>query len=39
MLYDELKKYSKTDMYPMHMPGHKRNKDIARLYDTREIIN
>lgn len=23
-LYDSLKKYSKTDYYPFHMPGHKR---------------
>lgn len=24
-LYDSLKKYSKTDYYPFHMPGHKRH--------------
>lgn len=24
-LYDTLKKYSKTDAYPFHMPGHKRH--------------
>ncbi len=37
MLYDELKKYSKTDMYPMHMPGHKRNKDIVNMIDPYSI--
>ena len=25
MLYDKLKKYSKSGVYPFHMPGHKRN--------------
>lgn len=25
MLLEELKKYSDTDYYPLHMPGHKRN--------------
>lgn len=24
MLYDKLKKYSESDIYPFHMPGHKR---------------
>jgi arginine/lysine/ornithine decarboxylase len=25
MLYDKLKNYAKSDVYPFHMPGHKRN--------------
>lgn len=25
MLFDKLKKYTKSDIYPFHMPGHKRN--------------
>ena len=29
-LYDKLKEYSKSDFYPFHMPGHKRNE---RLFD------
>ena len=28
MLYDELKAYSEGGVYPMHMPGHKRNVDL-----------
>jgi arginine/lysine/ornithine decarboxylase len=28
MLYDKLKKYAKSGVYPMHMPGHKRNSDF-----------
>ena len=27
MLFDELKKYSAGGVYPMHMPGHKRNPE------------
>lgn len=27
MLYDKLKKYSESGIYPFHMPGHKRNID------------
>ena len=27
-LYSKLKDYSKTENYPFHMPGHKRNTDI-----------
>ena len=30
-LYDELKKYSENDIYPMHMPGHKRNEAIMHM--------
>ena len=29
MLYDELKKYSAGGIYPMHMPGHKRNAGFS----------
>ena len=25
MLYDKLKMYSESGVYPFHMPGHKRN--------------
>jgi len=28
MLYDELKEYSAGGVYPMHMPGHKRNPEF-----------
>lgn len=28
MLYDKLKKYSETGIYPFHMPGHKRNSAL-----------
>ena len=28
-LYDKLKKYSKSDWYGFHMPGHKRNGSIT----------
>ncbi|MCL2045865.1 MAG: aminotransferase class I/II-fold pyridoxal phosphate-dependent enzyme [Oscillospiraceae bacterium] len=28
MLYDELKEYSNSGIYPMHMPGHKRNAEM-----------
>ena len=32
-LYDKLKEYSKSDFYPFHMPGHKRNvKLITEQY-------
>jgi len=26
MLYEKIKEHTNSDMYPMHMPGHKRNK-------------
>lgn len=29
MLYDKIKKYTKSGVYPFHMPGHKRNTDIC----------
>ncbi len=28
-LYERLEKYEESDYYPFHMPGHKRNKDMA----------
>ncbi len=32
MLYDKLKKYSNSGIYPFHMPGHKRNNtDISNI--------
>lgn len=42
MLYDKLKNYSKSGVYPFHMPGHKRNLnddilpyeiDLTEIYD------
>ncbi len=35
-LYDKLTQYGKSDFYPYHMPGHKRNmqgRDFALFYD------
>lgn len=29
MLYDKLKEYSKSGVYPFHMPGHKRNPELC----------
>lgn len=29
-LYDKLKEYSKSDFYPFHMPGHKRNTNFIK---------
>ena len=31
ILYNKLKKYSSGDMYPFHMPGHKRNPVISYI--------
>ena len=28
MLYEKLKEYTSGDVYPMHMPGHKRNAEL-----------
>jgi arginine decarboxylase len=41
-LYDKLKELKNQDMYPMHMPGHKRNTAICQMdnpyaYDITEI--
>jgi len=36
MLYEQIKKHTEFDIYPMHMPGHKRNKEFmphGSLYD------
>ncbi len=44
MLYDKLKKYAESEVYPFHMPGHKRqdiygdgiipyNIDLTEIYD------
>lgn len=30
-LYESLKRYSDSDFYPFHMPGHKRNKESGPL--------
>ncbi len=30
-LYDELRKLNNSDIYPMHMPGHKRNLDCSEM--------
>ncbi|WP_455719021.1 aminotransferase class I/II-fold pyridoxal phosphate-dependent enzyme, partial [Anaerosporobacter sp.] len=30
-LYDKLIKYREEDVYPMHMPGHKRNLDLMDM--------
>ena len=27
-LYESLIEYARQDIYPMHMPGHKRNQDF-----------
>ncbi|MCL2226856.1 MAG: aminotransferase class I/II-fold pyridoxal phosphate-dependent enzyme [Oscillospiraceae bacterium] len=50
MLIEKLKKYSKSGVYPMHMPGHKRNLellpsglpyeiDITEIYDFDDLHN
>ena len=31
ILYKELEKYSKSDYYGFHMPGHKRNKNMLKI--------
>lgn len=28
-LYERLREYARTDYYPMHMPGHKRNSELC----------
>jgi len=32
-LYDKLTEYSKSDNYPFHMPGHKRQGDMGNVFD------
>ena len=36
-LYSKLIEYSKSDIYPFHMPGHKRSIDGPYKYDVTEI--
>lgn len=36
-LYDRLAMYSRGDYYPMHMPGHKRNKTLLSMVNPYEI--
>ncbi|HHX12520.1 MAG TPA: aminotransferase class I/II-fold pyridoxal phosphate-dependent enzyme [Clostridiales bacterium] len=36
-LYDRLAMYSRGDYYPMHMPGHKRNKALLSMINPYEI--
>ena len=36
-LYDKLVAYSREDYYPMHMPGHKRNKAMVSMINPYEI--
>ncbi len=37
IIYDKLIDYNKTDIYPMHMPGHKRNNQIITSLDPYSI--
>lgn len=36
-LYDKLLAYSNSDIYPMHMPGHKRNNNILQMVNPYSI--
>ncbi|QHQ60321.1 aminotransferase class I/II-fold pyridoxal phosphate-dependent enzyme [Anaerocolumna sedimenticola] len=36
-LYDKLLEYSESDYYPMHMPGHKRNKELLTMVNPYSI--
>ena len=36
-LYDKLLKYRVSDYYPMHMPGHKRNKELLTMVNPYSI--
>lgn len=36
-LYDKLVEYKKEDIYPMHMPGHKRNTSLMSMVNPYEI--
>ena len=36
-LYNSLAEYAKTDNYPFHMPGHKRNGEIINMVNPYEI--
>lgn len=36
-MYDKLVEYSNSDYYPMHMPGHKRNKEMLKMVNPYSI--
>ena len=36
-LYERLIKHNNNDIYPMHMPGHKRNRDIMDMVNPYSI--
>ena len=36
-MYDELKKLYDSDIYPMHMPGHKRQEGFGQIKNALEI--
>lgn len=36
-LYEDLREYSKSDYYPFHMPGHKRNPDSSPMSELYQI--
>ena len=36
-MYDKLVEYSNGDYYPMHMPGHKRNKEMLQMVNPYSI--
>ncbi|MDD6458980.1 MAG: hypothetical protein PUF68_09535, partial [Lactimicrobium massiliense] len=43
-LYDNYIRYAKGDMYPFHMPGHKRNTELMHMmnpymFDSTEITD
>lgn len=37
MLYEKLKAYGRSEAYPFHMPGHKRNSELLHLGEPIEI--
>ena len=38
-LYKKLESYGKSDFYPFHMPGHKRNKNVWKgIFRWRETL-
>ena len=50
MLYEKLKEYAASGVYPMHMPGHKQNSkliphgfplelDITEIHDLYDLHN
>ena len=38
-IYDRLKAYGKSDFYPFHMPGHKRNSKCGPLSELYRLQN